>query len=404
MEQIDTVLVGGGQASATVAARLRASGHPGSIAIFSEEPHPPYQRPPLSKKFLLGTWPSERLFLHSIPYWEESRIDLHLSEMVLAIDTARKEIETDQGRFGWKNLVLATGARPRPRPAGFALRENVFDLRTIADVDALRPHFQNGRHLVVVGGGYVGLETAAVAVQAGLVVSVIEYAPRILSRVACAETAAELHRLHADRNVQILEGRTVVETEGEARLDAVRLDDGTRIELDLAIVGIGVNPRVDLALDAGIVCENGIRVDAFGRTSKPGIWAAGDCTNFDLNGAPTRLESVQNAIDQSEVVADDIMGRSRPYRPTPWFWSDQFDMKLQIAGLNRGFDELVTHVSDRGKSFWYLRQNKLIAVDAVNDARAYMAGKRLLETGRTLTASRIKVTDFDPMRLMKEMN
>jgi 3-phenylpropionate/trans-cinnamate dioxygenase ferredoxin reductase component len=181
----------------------------------------------------------------------------------------------------------------------------------------------------------------------------------------------------------------------------VHLDNGARIPLDLAVVGIGVLPRSELAERAGVVCSNGIRVDSLGRTSSPGIWAAGDCANFDFDGQPTRLESVQNAIDQAEAVADAILGTPRPYRPVPWFWSDQFDVKLQIAGLNRGHDQVIARSSNRGKSFWYFRQNQLIAVDALNDARAFMAAKKLLEGKRTVHPSHIEVSDFDPVDLLK---
>ncbi|MCC5987391.1 MAG: NAD(P)/FAD-dependent oxidoreductase [Pararhodobacter sp.] len=382
MKRATVAIVGGGQAGAALAARLRAGGFDGTITMFAEESRLPYQRPPLSKKYPSGDWEAERLLLHPAAFWREAGIDVCVASKVLAIDPAQKSLETEQGRIFSDQLVLTTGARPRPRPQGFGGRNNVFDLRTIRDVDALRPYFRTGLHMLVLGGGYIGLETAAVAASAGFSVTVVERAPRLLARVACAQTAAEIRALHEKQGVRIMEGRAVTRTEGETALTAVHLDNGARIPLDLAVVGIGVLPRSELAERAGVVCSNGIRVDFLGRTSSSGIWAAGDCANFDFDGQPTRLESVQNAIDQAESVADAILGAPRAYRPVPWFWSDQFDTKLQIAGLSRGFDHVIARSSSRGKSFWYFRRNQLIAVDALNDARAFMEEKNSLKGGR----------------------
>jgi 3-phenylpropionate/trans-cinnamate dioxygenase ferredoxin reductase subunit len=258
-------------------------------------------------------------------------------------------------------------------------------MRTLADADALKADFRSGRRLLVLGGGYIGLETAAVAAKAGLDVCVIEQAPRILQRVACEQTASLIRDLHRQHGVRILEGRCVIRFIGTDRFTALALDDGTQLEADLIVVGIGVLPCTGLAQDAGLKCDNGIRVDLYGRSSAPDIWAAGDCANFPYQGIPTRLESVPNAVEQAECAADDMLSLSRPYQPIPWFWSDQYDMKLQIVGLNRGYDRVLPVPSERGHSLWYFRDGRMIAVDALNDARAFMAAKRLFEKDITLT-------------------
>lgn len=401
MQQDHVAIVGGGQAGAALAARLRRNGFAGRVTLFAAEPHSPYQRPPLSKKYLSGEWEAERLLLHPPGFWAEAGIELRLGAEVTALDLDARRLTAGGAAQDWTHLVLATGTRPRPRPPGLAGRANVHELRTLADIDRFRPALRPGARLAVLGGGYIGLETAAVARKAGLTVTVIERAPRILERVACAQTAAAIRALHEGHGVRILEGREVARVWGEGDLTALGLDDGTRLDLDLAVVGIGVLPETGLAEAAGIACENGIRVDGFGRTSAPRVWAAGDCASFDLDGLPTRLESVQNALDQAESVADDICGQGRAYAPVPWFWSDQYDAKLQIAGLNRGYDRVIAKTSERGLSHWYLRADRLIAVDALNDARAFMAGRKLLEAGRAVGGDAIAAADFDPVRLLK---
>jgi 3-phenylpropionate/trans-cinnamate dioxygenase ferredoxin reductase subunit len=394
-------IVGAGQAGAAIAARLRRKGFAGPLAIYGDEPAPPYQRPPLSKKYLDGAWPAERLWLRPAEFWREQEIDLRLGGVVQMIDPELGNLICDGELHSWGKLALATGAAPRPLPPHFENFDNVHVLRSLGDVDRLRPAFRQGRRLLVVGGGYIGLETAAVAVKAGLSVTVVERAPRILERVACIETADAIRAMHKDHGVTILEGVGIASTSGGSALEAVGLDDGSQIPCDLVVVGIGVLPRTELAEAAGVNCANGVLVDAFGRSSAAGLWAAGDCACFPLDGQPTRLESVQNAIDQAEVVADDMLGEGRPYRPVPWFWSDQYDSKLQIVGLNRGYDFVVAHPSARGRSHWYFAQDRLLAVDALDDSRAYMAARKLLEQGRPVSRAQVDRPDFDPMALLK---
>lgn len=394
-------VVGAGQAGAALAARLRLQGYDGRITIFGDEPHLPYQRPPLSKKYLGGEWTVDRLHLRPASYWKDLDVSLAVGAAVTRIDPASRTLICGDERIGWSKLALVTGASPREPQPHLAARDGVFVLRRIADADRLRPAFESARSLLVVGGGYVGLEAAAVASQAGMSVAVVERGARILERVACAETAACIRSLHQDHGVRIYEGRTVEAVHGETALAGVRLDDGTQLEADLAVVGIGAVPNSGLAVDAGIACGDGILVDAFGRTSSPGIWAAGDCTCFPFAGEPTRLESVQNAIDQAECVADDMLGKAAPYAPVPWFWSDQYDMKLQIVGLNRGYDTIVPRRSERGRSFWYFRGGQLIAVDALNDPRAYMTGRKLLEAQKPVAPADIEDPMADPIRLLR---
>lgn len=394
-------IIGAGQAGAALAARLRLKGHDGPIVLYGAESAPPYQRPPLSKKYLSGEWQAERLWLRAPEFWAANGIELRLGHPVSMIDPELGRLVWNGELQDWDKLALTTGTRPRPLPPGLTGRENVHELRNIADVDRLRPAFRAGQRLIIVGGGYVGLETAAVAATAGLTVTVIERAARILERVACAETADHVRALHRSHGVTILEGRSITATQGGTSVEAVELDDGSRIACDLVVAGVGVLPQTELAETVGIQTENGILVDGCGRTSAPGIWAAGDCACFRLGGLPTRLESVQNAIDQAESVADDMLGLGAPYEPVPWFWSDQYDVKLQIVGLNRGYDAVVGVESARGRSNWYFGKGRLLAVDALNDGRAYMAAKKLLDAGAVIDIAQVDRPDFNPMDLLK---
>ncbi|RMD47590.1 MAG: pyridine nucleotide-disulfide oxidoreductase [Alphaproteobacteria bacterium] len=381
-------VIGGGQAAAALAARLRAGGFEGRITIFGEEPVPPYQRPPLSKKYLLGEVGVDRLLLKPESFYAEQDITLCTGLRVDEIDPAAGTLSAGGERIGWDRLALVTGGVPRrlPEAIGGAL-PGVHVMRTLADADALAPELRPGRRLVVVGGGYIGLEAAAVAAQRGLRVTVLEAAPRILARVASAETAAEIRALHAAHGVEIREGVSLerLEPGDDGRVARALLAGGEAIGADLVIVGIGIRPADELARAAGIACDNGIAADARGRTSAPGVWAAGDCASFPWRGRRIRLESVQNAIDMAEAVADDMLGRGRDYDPVPWFWSDQYDAKLQIAGLALDHDRVVRRPGTRpgSVSLWYYAGPRLVAVDAINAPREYMTAKRLLEAGRS---------------------
>ncbi|PTW99510.1 NAD(P)/FAD-dependent oxidoreductase [Pararhodobacter aggregans] len=378
------VVIGAGQAGSSLVAKLRGLGYAGEITLIGDEPVPPYQRPPLSKKYLLGEMDIERLFLRTEAFYAEHDITLKLGAPVTAIDRAAKTVTVGDEVIAYEQLALTTGSDPRMLPAaiGGALG-GVYGVRRLSDIDAMAHEFAPGRRLLVVGGGYIGLEAAAVAALKGLKVTLIEAAPRILGRVAAPETADFMRALHQRHGVEIREGLGLVRLTGEGHVTGADLADGSHIPVDFAIVGIGITPGQDLAEAAGLVIENGIRTDEEGRTSDPSIWAAGDCASFVYRGARIRLESVQNAIDQAEAVAANMLGAGKTYVPMPWFWSDQYDLKLQIAGLNTGYDRVVVREAGAARSHWYYRGETFLAVDAMNDPRGYMVGKRLLEAGKS---------------------
>ncbi|WP_406869996.1 FAD-dependent oxidoreductase [Thioclava sp. 'Guangxiensis'] len=384
------VIVGGGQAAASMAAKLRAEGYDGALTIIGEEPVAPYQRPPLSKAYLLGEMPLERLTLRASAYWAEQNVTLRLGEPALRIDPAARVVHTAKAGIRYDQLALCTGADPKRLPAALGGDlGNVFTIRTLADIEALQPQMAAGKRLVVIGGGYIGLEAAAVARKLGLDVVLVQASERILRRVACRETADAVRALHQAQGVTIREGTGLRTLRGEGVVDSVELVDGTVLPADLVVVGIGVTPSVRLAEEAGLVLGDGIVTDAQGRTSDPHIWSAGDCAEIDLHGARMRLESVGNAIDMGELVARNMLGAAETYQPKPWFWSDMFASKLQIAGWNGGYTRVIAKDVD-GESFWYFREDHLIAVDALDAPRAYMVGKRLIEAGSDVTPAEIE--------------
>jgi 3-phenylpropionate/trans-cinnamate dioxygenase ferredoxin reductase subunit len=379
------VIIGAGQAGAALAAALRTKGHAGPITLIGAEPVPPYQRPPLSKAYLLGEMPLDRLMLRGSDWWAANAIDLRTSVAVTGIDRAARTVVTAAGEtIPYDALALTTGALPRrlPATAGGDL-PGLHYVRTLADVDAMAPAFRPGARVVIIGGGYIGLEAAAVAVKRGMQVTVIEAAPRILTRVACAETADWFRALHAAHGVTIREGTGLVRLTGSTHVTGATLSDGTEIACDLAIAGIGIAPDTALAAAAGLAIDNGIATDAFGRTSDPAIWAAGDCASFPHGAGRLRLESVPNAIAMAECVAANILGAATPYTPDPWFWSDQYDVKLQIAGLGAGATRIAVRDTPPARSHWYYAGDRLIAVDAMNDPRAFMIARRLLAAGKS---------------------
>jgi 3-phenylpropionate/trans-cinnamate dioxygenase ferredoxin reductase subunit len=395
------IVVGAGQAGAAVVARLRALGYAGALTLVGEEPAPPYQRPPLSKAYLLGDMAAERLWLRSAEFYGEQKITLRLGVPVTAIDAVARTVTLGGEVLGYSDLVLTTGSIPRTLPAAIGGDlPGVYTVRTLADVDAMRSEFAPGRRVVIVGGGYIGLEAAAVARKMGLEVTVLEMAPRILQRVAAPETSDFFRKLHSDRGVTILEDTRLDRILGTARVSGVRLKDDRELPADFVIAGVGIVPQTALAEAAGVAIENGIRTDARGQTSDPHIWSAGDCASFPHQGGRLRLESVGNAIDQAEVVAENIMGAEVDYAAKPWFWSDQYECKLQIAGLNTGYDTIITRGSEgEAVSFWYFKGEALLSVDAMNDPRAYMVGKRLIESGK----SPLKAALTDPATVLKDL-
>ncbi len=397
------VVVGGGQAGLSLVSRLRSLGYDGDLTLFCEEPVLPYQRPPLSKKYLLGEFDLERLFLRPQSYFEEQKIDVRTGEPVTGIDPAEKLVTSAQSSLHYDQLVLTTGSLPRrlPDSIGGSLA-GVHVVRTLADVDRMAPDLHSG-HVLVVGGGYIGLEAAAVAAGKGLRVTLIEMADRILQRVAAPVTSDFFRALHLLHGVEIREGTGLKELHGKERVQNAELTDGTQLDVDAVVVGVGIDPDTRLAESAGLEVQNGIAVDERGRTSDPSIWAAGDCTSFPYKGGRLRLESVQNAIDQAECVAANLLGAEEDYVPYPWFWSDQYDVKLQIAGLNSGYDHVVVRdgETDGSVSHWYFSGDILLAVDAMNDPRAYMIGKRLIEMGKSPTPDQVEDPTTDLKALLK---
>ncbi len=399
----EIVIVGAGQAGASLAAKLRSLGFAGGLTLIGEEPSPPYQRPPLSKGYLLGEMALDRLYLRADSFWQEQNVALRLGAHVTAINAAAKTVTVNGETLRYDQLALTTGSRPRSLPAAIGGNlGNVFTVRTLADIDRMAPLMRQGARVVIVGGGYIGLEAAAVSAKLGLSVTLIEAAPRILQRVAAPETSNFFRDLHISHGVTILEGIGLDRLLGENVVTGARLADGRELDADLVIVGIGIIPNAELAEEAGLTIDNGIATDITGRTSDPSIWAAGDCASFPWQSGRIRLESVGNAIHQADTVAENMLGAGIEYHASPWFWSDQYDVKLQIAGLSTGYDRIITRKAEAdATSFWYYRGPTLLAVDAINDSRAYMIGKRLIEAGRSPEPAQIAAPETDLKALLK---
>lgn len=391
------VIVGAGQAAFALAAKLRALKDDRPITILGSEEVFPYQRPPLSKKYLLGEMTFDRLLFRPEQWYVDNAVELRTSAWVEEIDRSAKTVRLQDGStVGYETLALATGAEPRTLPPGIGGDlKGIFTVRDKRDADRLMAEMRPGRHLLIVGGGYIGLEAAAVARHLGLEVTLIEMADRILQRVAARETADTFRQIHASHGVVIREKTGLVCLSGEdGHVKTAELSNGSVIDVDFVIVGIGVTPNDRLAREAGLDVANGIVVDAFTRTSDNAIHALGDCAVLPWKGQQIRLESVQNAVDQAEAAAAILTGGETAYNPKPWFWSDQYDVKLQIAGFNLGYDETFVRPGARegSLSIWYFREGQFIAVDAINDAKAYVTGKKLLESG--INADRAILSDI----------
>ena len=397
------VVVGAGQAGASLVAKLRALGYPGELTLIGQEADPPYQRPPLSKAYLKGEMARERLYLRPESFYADNGITLISNETVNAIDRSGKMVIAGGKAIAYDQLALTIGSVPRRLPGAIGGElAGVHVVRTLKDIDEMAPLVKEGARALIVGGGYIGLEAAAVAAEKGMQVTLVEMADRILQRVACAATSDYFRALHMENGVAIREGTGLERLTGEGRVRGAVLSDGTELEVDLVVVGVGITPATALAEAAGLFCENGIVVDEMGRTNDPVIWAAGDCANLPFRGKRLRLESVQNAIDQAEAVAANMLGAEVPYEPQPWFWSDQYDVKLQIAGLNNGYDHVIARDGETGGvSHWYYAGQDLCAVDAMNDPRAYMVGKRLIEAGKSPDPSAVRDPATDLKSLLR---
>jgi 3-phenylpropionate/trans-cinnamate dioxygenase ferredoxin reductase subunit len=393
-------IVGAGQAGAEVATLLRQHRHQGRIILFGEESFLPYMRPPLSKAYLAGEIGADALIYKAQAAYDKAEVELRLGSRVDAIARGAKQLLLDSGEdVAFDKLVIATGGRARKLDVPGAGLGNIFYLRAIADVELLRPQLCAGRRLVIVGGGYVGLEVAAVAVKRGLKVTVLEGAPRVLARVTAPEVSAFYERFHRAAGVEIRTGVTVIGFTADssgAAVGAVQCGDGLEIPADFVLVGIGLAPNTELAEAAGLATDGGIIVDAFSRSSDPDIFAIGDCAIHAEHGflqRKIRLESVPNALEQARAAAAFIAGKPVPAAVAPWFWSDQYDLKLQMAGLSDGYDKLAIRGSTKGSSFiaFYLREGRVIAADAINRPSEFMASKRLI--GDRIKASAAELAD-----------
>lgn len=400
------VIVGGGQAAAQTVQTLRQNGFEGEITLVGEEQYLPYQRPPLSKKYLAGELERDRLFLRPLTFYEKNGVNMELGIRAEQLEPASSRVTLADGRtLHYDGLMIATGSQVRRLDIPGAGLQGIHYVRTVADVDAILTSMQSGNRLVVVGAGYIGLEVAAVSVSGGLDVTVLEAVDRVMARVVCPQISQFYFDYHTRAGVDIHCNTVVSHFIGAGRVEAVVTSDGQRFPCDLVIVGIGVEPTVGLALGAGLPCENGIIVDEFARTANHRVLAAGDCTNHPsrLLDKRIRLESVQNAIDQAKTASMTFLGKLTPYATTPWFWSDQYDLKLQIAGLSEGYDQVVVRGAPDEAPFavFYLRSGQLAAVDAVNSPKEFMIGKKLISLGTPVEAERLADAATDLVALMR---
>lgn len=379
----NTVIVGAGHSAGQVVATFLQKKFDGNIFLIGEEAYLPYQRPPLSKKYLAGELPAERLHFKADNFYDQPNIEVHLNTKIVSIDRTAKVVRSDDGReFPYDNLVLSLGAHPRHMDLPGVELPGVHYLRTIQDVDRIREELGAGRQLVIVGAGYIGLEVAAVTAQLGLDVTVVEMLDRVMSRVVSAQVSEFYQKEHTDHGVKLLLSTGIRGFAGDGHVDAAELTDGSRIPADLVVIGIGVVPNTALATIAGLEVGNGIVVNDRCETSDPNIYAVGDCTFHpnDVLGCQVRLESVHNALEQAKTAAANICGEDQRYAQVPWFWSDQYDLKLQIAGLSQNYDQTIIRgdPADRCFSCLYLNDGKLIAVDAINRPKDFMQSKQLI--------------------------
>lgn len=389
----DIVIAGAGQAAAQCAQSLRQGGFAGSIAMIGDEDVAPYERPPLSKEYLAGKREAARLALRKPEYWPEKQVSLLTGRRVTVVDRAAQSLTLEGGaQVGYGKLVWATGGRPRRLSCAGAELAGVHAIRTIADIDALKADLVSGTRVVIVGGGYIGLETAAVLRALGHQVTVLEAQERLLARVTSPPVSAFYAGLHRRHGVEVRLSAQVSALRGDGRVTGVELSDGSLIPADIVIVGIGIIPNVEPLALAGLPCPNGVVVDALCRTQDPSILAIGDCALHPnaFAGRAIRLESVQNAVDQGKVAADTILGQEKPYAALPWFWSDQYDVKMQAVGLAMDYDQVLVRgdATAPGFSVLYLRAARLIAIDCLNNARDFIQAKTLITGGKPIDAAR----------------
>jgi 3-phenylpropionate/trans-cinnamate dioxygenase ferredoxin reductase subunit len=376
------VIAGAGHAAGQLVASLKQQKFAGQIVLVGDEAYLPYQRPPLSKKFLSGDMPAERLYVRPTSFYDDPQIELRLETPITKIDRGNKTLKTDGGDIAYDKLILALGSRVRRLTIEGADLDGVHYLRSIPDVDAIHAELQHKKNAVIVGAGYIGLEVAAVIRQLGLDVTVVEMADRVMSRVVSPEISDFYQIEHTTQGVKLRLSTGITAFRGDGQVSAVETADGELIPADFVVVGIGIVPNVELASDAGLDVEDGIVVNDQCQTSDPNIYAVGDCTTHpnSIYDRRLRLESVHNALEQAKTAVSNICGKEKHYSQVPWFWSDQYDLKLQIAGLSTGYDDIVIRGNPADRSFacLYLRDGKLIATDAVNSPKEFVQSKALI--------------------------
>ncbi len=391
------VIAGAGHAAGQLVASLKQQKFAGQIVLVGDEPYLPYQRPPLSKKFLSGDMPAERLYLRPKSFYDDPQIELRLETLITEIDRNRKTLKTDSGDIAYDTLILALGSRVRRLTVEGADLDGVYYLRSIADVDGIHAELQHKKNAVIVGAGYIGLEVAAVIHQLGLEVTVVEMADRVMSRVVSPEISDFYQIEHTTQGVKLRLSTGIAAFRGDGRVSAVETADGELIPADFVVVGIGIIPNIELASDAGLTVKDGIVVNDQCQTDDPNIYAVGDCTAHpnSIYDRQLRLESVHNALEQAKTAVNNICGKETHYSQVPWFWSDQYDLKLQIAGLSTGYDDIVIRGNPADRSFacLYLKDGKLIATDAVNSPKEFVQSKALI-AARTVV-DREKLADTE---------
>lgn len=406
-ESFDVLIVGSGQAGVQAALSLRDGGFVGSIGMVSNEEDEPYQRPPLSKAYLKGEAEVDEFRFRSTEYWATHAIEILPAVSVESIDVAGHRVLTTTGRWiGYGRVIWAAGGRARTLNLPGADLPGVFSLRNHEDAQRLRAHMETARNAVIIGGGYIGLEAAAALSARNIGVTIIEVQDRLLARVTCAPVSDFYARLHRDAGASILLSSGVDEILGDdaGKVTGVRLNTGEVLPADLVIVGVGLIPNVEPLMAAGIVCSNGVEIDEGCLTSAPDVYAIGDCANFDNPFAAAgrvRLESVPNAVEHGKIVAAAILETTRPATAPPWFWSHQFDVRLQTVGLLTGHDEYVIRGNPEASRFSvvYLRDGRVIALDCVNSIKDFAQGKLLVERGSVVDRADLA----DPTVDLKEL-
>jgi len=381
--QYDVIIIGGGQAGAMSAITLRQKKFSGRILLISNEGYLPYQRPPLSKAFLTDLLLTESLYIKSGAYYKRNKIDILMNDTVELIDRNKKNIILeDGGKYSYQKLVLATGSELNILDITCD-KKNIYYLRTIDDSIKIRSLLEQQQKIVIVGAGYIGLEIAAAAIQKNQQVIVLEADNRVMSRSVCPETSNFFKAIHIKEGINFFFNTLIEDIHQHNSQKIITVNDDESINADAIIIGIGVNPKIELAIEAGLDCQNGILVNEFCQTSDDNIFAIGDCANYpnSIYGQRLRLESVQNALEQAKIAASTINGLDLPHDQIPWFWSDQYNIKLRIAGVATGYENYVVrgNISEEKFSVFYLKEERLIAIETINDNKSFSVGKKLIK-------------------------